>query len=47
MPHLECYKQKSDMSSHNKHFAKISILRIIAGKLISNKLPFSKQNNST
>ena len=22
MPHLEHYKQKSDMNSHNKHFAK-------------------------
>ena len=35
------------MNSSNKHFAKIWNSRIIAGKLISNQLPFSKWNNLT
>ena len=47
MPPLEHYKQKSNMDSHNKHFAKILILRIIVGKLILKKFPFSMRNNST
>ena len=40
-------QKKIHMDSHDKYFAKIQILRIVAGKLISNKLPYSKRNNST
>ena len=45
MPELKLYKLKICMDSYKKHLQIFNCLGKLAGKFISNKLPYSKRKN--